>query len=130
LRAGWLVLWGSILLCAGAVAARTQQSSTPDANAAQTAPPLTDGPTIFHERGCAQCHTIRGVGGTKGPDLSGVGRRLKKDKIEDQIVHGGGAMPAFGDALPPEEVKVLVKYLSKQRVKTKKVKASAPAATS
>ncbi len=60
---------------------------------------------------------INGVGGHKGPDLSGVGRRSKKDVIETQIVKGGDAMPEFGDVLPAEEIKVLVEYLHKQKAK-------------
>jgi mono/diheme cytochrome c family protein len=118
---------GAVLLFAGAAGAGTQQSAPADAQAAPAAARLTDGPTIFRVRGCAQCHAIRGVGGSKGPDLSGVGRRLKKDKIEEQVVHGGAAMPAFGDALSPEEVKALVKYLSKCRDKTVMQKRVAPA---
>jgi mono/diheme cytochrome c family protein len=73
----------------------------------------TDGPTIFRERGCSHCHEIEGVGGAKGPDLSGVGRRLKKAEIERQIVAGGDAMPAFGQVLPSEEIAALVGYLHK-----------------
>lgn len=128
MRAGWLVIYGAILLCAGAVGARTQQSASPETNTTPAPPPLTDGPTIFRERGCAQCHIIRGVGGTKGPGLSGVGRRLKKDRLEDQIVHGGGAMPAFGDALPAQEIQALVKYLHKCRDKPKRIHRADPSA--
>jgi mono/diheme cytochrome c family protein len=103
------MLFGAGLLCVCAAAAVTQQTSEP-----APAPSLiTDGPTLFRESGCAHCHTIRGVGGNKGPDLSGAGRRLKKDAIERQIVSGGGAMPEFGDVLPADEIKVLVKYLHK-----------------
>jgi AraC family transcriptional regulator len=49
----------------------------------------TDGPTLFRERGCAHCHEIKGAGGDKGPDLSGVGRRMKKNAIKRQIEQGG-----------------------------------------
>ncbi len=73
--------------------------------------PKLDGPGLFRERGCAQCHEIGGVGGHKGPDLSGVGRRLKQPAIRQQIVVGGDAMPAFGEALTQDEVTLLVKYL-------------------
>jgi mono/diheme cytochrome c family protein len=83
------------------------------------ATPVMDGATLFQARGCAQCHTIRGAGGHKGPDLSGVGRKLKAGPIEAQITNGGGAMPAFGDALSHDEIKALVKYLHKQRIKAK-----------
>ncbi len=89
-----------------------------DAGAAAVAKPLSmDGPTLFRERGCSHCHAIEGVGGDKGPDLSGVGRRMKKDAIERQIVQGGDTMPAFGQALPSEEIAALVVYLHKCRDK-------------
>lgn len=79
-----------------------------------------DGATLFRERGCVQCHQLRGSGGTKGPDLSGVGRRLKKEAIQTQIVGGGGAMPAFGNALPKQEIATLVEYLHRQKEKLPK----------
>lgn len=96
-----------------------QQAEAPAAPA--QAAPVTDGPTLFRERGCEHCHEIRGVGGHKGPDLSGVGRRLKDAAIERQIVSGGDAMPAFGEALPAEEIAALVKYLDRCRDKQKRV---------
>ena len=101
--------------------------------AAPAAPPaaiITDGPTLFRERGCSHCHAIEGVGGDKGPDLSGVGRRIKKDEIQRQIVQGGDAMPAFGQVLPSEEIAALVKYLHKCKDKhTPAVKPAAPSAS-
>ena len=95
------------------MAARELHGAPQQTGATAVAPSATplDGPGLFRERGCVQCHAIRGVGGSKGPELSGVGRRLKRDAIERQIVHGGGAMPAFGEALPPDEVATLVRYL-------------------
>ncbi len=102
------------------------QQVSPEAPAA-VAPPITDGRVAFHESGCSQCHQIGGVGGHKGPDLSGVGRRLKKDAIQKQIVQGGGAMPAFGDALPSEQIAALVNYLSHCKSKKPAVPKPVPA---
>jgi ubiquinol-cytochrome c reductase cytochrome b subunit len=113
------------LVCAVGVSARPQQ---PVPEAVPTLPPpITDGPLLFRERGCAQCHTIRGLGGHKGPDLSGVGRRLKNPAIERQIVQGGDTMPAFGDALQPVEVTALVKYLRHCRDRKPAVPRPSPA---
>lgn len=98
-------------------------------DAAPAAPPttiVTDGPTLFRDRGCAHCHEIRGVGGEKGPDLSGVGRRMKKDALERQIALGGDAMPAFGEVLPSQEIAALVQYL--HRCRDKHPPAARPAA--
>lgn len=110
---------GLLLLFAANLKARTQ--SVP-----QGASTVHDGPWLFRERGCIQCHQIRGVGGHKGPDLSGVGRRLKKEAIHHQIISGGGAMPAFGEALPSEEIDTLVKYLQHRKDKLPAVTKPAP----
>jgi mono/diheme cytochrome c family protein len=73
------------------------------------------GATLFHEKGCEHCHGVNGRGGDLGPDLSTVGKRLKKEKIEHQIHDGGAAMPAFGDVLQPDEIKALVDFLHAKR---------------
>lgn len=75
------------------------------------------GATEFHEKGCVQCHAIGGIGGQKGPDLSGVGRRKNKKALRKQILEGGGAMPAFREALSGDEVEALVRYLQHCRAK-------------
>jgi mono/diheme cytochrome c family protein len=73
------------------------------------------GAMLFHEKGCEHCHGVDGRGGDLGPDLSTVGKRLKKQRIEQQIRGGGAAMPAFGDALQPDEIKDLVDFLHAKR---------------
>jgi mono/diheme cytochrome c family protein len=73
------------------------------------------GAALFHEKGCEHCHGANGRGGDLGPDLSTVGKRLSKEKIEHQIHNGGAAMPAFGDVLQPDEVKDLVDFLHAKR---------------
>ena len=76
------------------------------------------GATVFANTGCRQCHTIQNVGGKRGPDLSGVGRALKKEQIRDQILNGSKQMPPFKDVLQPSDVDDLVAYLRscKQKV--------------
>ncbi|MGA2569657.1 MAG: cytochrome c [Terracidiphilus sp.] len=78
------------------------------------------GTTIFKESGCQHCHTIGGVGGHKGPDLSGVGRRRSKAAMRDQIEGGSKVMPAFGDVLGPEELNDVIAYLRSCRAKPAK----------
>ena len=73
------------------------------------------GSALFHERGCEHCHGANGTGGERGPDLSTVGKRLKKEQIEHQIRDGGAMMPAFGDVLQPDEIKDLVDFLHDKR---------------
>ncbi len=83
---------------------------------------ILDGALAFKTRGCAQCHQIRGEGGHKGPDISGVGRRLKKDAIRKQILVGSDAMPAFADALESAEIDALTSYLERLRDKAPRVR--------
>jgi cytochrome c5 len=44
-----------------------------------------------------------------------VGKRKKREQIELQIMKGGNGMPAFGEVLPGDDVKVLVDYLSSRK---------------
>jgi mono/diheme cytochrome c family protein len=78
------------------------------------------GATVFVDNGCQHCHTIHGQGGTKGPDLSGVGRTLNKTQIRSQITQGGRQMPPFADILKASEVDDLVAYLHSCRDKKPK----------
>jgi mono/diheme cytochrome c family protein len=73
------------------------------------------GAVVFRDKGCEHCHGVDGIGTDRGPDLSTIGKRWHKDRIERQIRDGGGGMPPFGDALQPDEVKDLVDYLSAKR---------------
>ena len=101
-------LLGSLVL------ASTMSQSTPAVHASVTSDRAAGG-ALFHEKGCEHCHGANGIGGEKGPNLSGVGRELKRDEIQKQILNGGDAMPAFADALSPDETKLLVDYLSAKR---------------
>jgi mono/diheme cytochrome c family protein len=84
--------------------------------------PRVRGAHAFTENGCQQCHTIRHNGGKKGPNLSGVGRRLKDEQIRTQILNGGKQMPPFADILQLTEADDLVAYLHSLRDKEKKSK--------
>lgn len=78
------------------------------------------GAQVFAESGCTQCHSIRNTGGSRGPDLSNVGRRLTEDQLRRQIVNGGKVMPAFGDALQAADLTDLISYLRSCRDKKKR----------
>lgn len=90
-------------------------ASAPSAFADSTAVKL-QGAALFHEKGCEFCHgaDARGIA-EKGPDLSTVGKKLKKDAIERQVRDGGGGMPAFGTTLQPDELAALVAFLSAKK---------------
>src|SRR5882757_6869315 len=87
------------------------------ASAAPSGGQHTRGATLFSDTGCLHCHTIRNKGGTKGPNLSGVGRRLNEDQIRSQILDGGRQMPSFADILQKSETDDLVAYLRSCRDK-------------
>jgi len=77
------------------------------------------GASIFAASGCSHCHIIHDTGGHKGPDLSGVGRRLKKEQMRRQIVEGSKMMPPFGDDIQDADLADLIAYLRSCRDKKK-----------
>jgi nitric oxide reductase subunit C len=46
---------------------------------------LSPGAAVFQTRGCMNCHTLHGTGGTFGPVLDTIGRTLTKEQIERYI---------------------------------------------
>ena len=59
-----------------------------NASAYDLAPPVDTaaGERFFFGQGrCASCHMIAGRGGTKGPDLSGIGRQLTRSVLEQAL---------------------------------------------
>jgi enediyne biosynthesis protein E4 len=81
------------------------------AKEAKTPAPET-GAMLFHERGCEHCHGADRAGTEKAPSLTAVGRHLPSQAIAKKIEQGGGGMPAFGEVLQPDEIKLLVDYLT------------------
>jgi ubiquinol-cytochrome c reductase cytochrome b subunit len=69
------------------------------------------GAQLFEQKACISCHSIRGTGGARGPDLTDVGKRLTGDELTWRILWGGGGMPAYNRALSPEELNALVAFL-------------------
>ena len=69
---------------------------------------------MLQNKQCRNCHALEGIGGRRGPDLSGVGIRLTRDQLIDQISNGtpgGGNMPAYGKQMKPAEMTALVEFL-------------------
>ncbi len=76
---------------------------------------LTPGQRIYQENKCSACHTINGIGGTIGPDLTHVAKRRDRDWIyrhfkDPRSVVPGSAMPSFGH-LPEEELQALTDFI-------------------
>jgi len=87
----------------------------PSSVTAGLTPTAAQGAQSFEQRGCINCHTIAGVGGQRGPDLTHVGARLSADELTWRILNGGGNMPAYGSTMTPQEVSALVEFLLTRR---------------
>lgn len=69
-----------------------------------------DGQTLY-ESNCARCHGADGIG-TRGPDLIDINTNVPDPQVSiDQVINGGGGMPAFGARLSPEEIQAMVDYV-------------------
>ena len=74
------------------------------------------GAAVYEKFACSACHTINGIGGTSGPDLSHVGSRLPDPEWHRQhLMNPGSVVP--DSAMPPypqiagEELDLLANYL-------------------
>ena len=77
--------------------------------------PVFQGAVLFDDRGCLNCHMVKGWGGRRGPDLTYIGDELTQDNMVIRIVNGGTNMPAFGNTLKPAEIDALVAFLSSRK---------------
>ncbi len=101
----------ALILCLCALGTYEFRSfHAPPAAAAATDKHL-EGAELFATRGCTHCHGPNGEGTEGGPALRELRKHLSAERITDQIAHGGGAMPAFGDVLQPAEIESLVVFL-------------------
>lgn len=86
----------------------------PETIVKHSSPSQLVGAAVFQNKNCRNCHAIDGIGGRRGPDLSGVGTRLTQGQLIDQVSNGtpgGGNMPAYGKQLSPAEMTTLVEFL-------------------
>ena len=70
-----------------------------------------DGKSIFSEN-CASCHTLAAAGssGNVGPNLDDLKPSL--DQAKQQVIHGGGGMPAFKGTLTDEQIDAVAKFVA------------------
>ena len=69
------------------------------------------GLAVFNDQGCAACHTVRGLGGTSGPDMTRAGARWSASHIREAIVEPeDDEMPSF-DKLSDQQLDDLVSFL-------------------
>jgi cbb3-type cytochrome c oxidase subunit III len=71
----------------------------------------TNGKQIFQKK-CASCHTLKDAGatGTIGPNLDAL--KPSFPVAQNQVIHGGGAMPAFKGVLTDAQIKAVAKYVA------------------
>jgi cytochrome c-type protein NapC len=73
------------------------------------------GRQFYDTQGCAKCHAVGGMGGTAGPSLSDVGKRLSKDKITEVIQGmrtGKSSMPTLPTGTTDQQAKELIDFLA------------------
>jgi ubiquinol-cytochrome c reductase cytochrome b subunit len=88
--------------------------AVPENMVRECTPLQLQGAIVLQNKQCRNCHALENIGGRRGPDLSGVGIRLTRDQLIDQISNGtpgGGNMPAYGKQLKPAEMSALVEFL-------------------
>ena len=69
------------------------------------------GALVFQAKQCHNCHSLDGLGGSRGPTLDSVAVRLTRNQLIRQVIQGGGNMPAYGKNLSPAETTALVEFL-------------------
>jgi ubiquinol-cytochrome c reductase cytochrome b subunit len=70
------------------------------------------GALVLQAKQCRNCHSLDGLGGSRGPTLDTVAVRLTHDELIRQVIQGGGNMPAYGKNLSPPETTALVSFLA------------------
>ena len=75
------------------------------------------GAGIYQKNRCSDCHTLKGKGGSVGPNLTYVGSKRSRDyiivQIRDPKSHNPNTeMPSFRDKLSDQELGDLADYLS------------------
>ena len=73
------------------------------------------GAILFQKSGCVNCHTISGIGGHRGPELTNAGNFLTPYDMTIRITHGGTNMPAFGNLLKPGDLNAIVAFLTTRK---------------
>lgn len=61
---------------------------------------VSPGAAVFQTRGCMNCHALHGTGGTFGPALDTIGRKLSREQIEHYIKDPKAVDP--GALMPPQ----------------------------
>jgi mono/diheme cytochrome c family protein len=74
------------------------------------------GAQVYQNNRCKECHTIKGKGGSSGPNLTYVGSKRSREYVIEQIKNPkahkvNSDMPSFSH-LPAQDINDLADYLS------------------
>jgi nitric oxide reductase subunit C len=77
---------------------------------------VSPGAAVFQSRGCMNCHALHGTGGTFGPALDTIGKKMSLEQIERYIkdpkaVNPKALMPPQ-TALSDKELEVVARFLA------------------
>ncbi|HWI40832.1 MAG TPA: c-type cytochrome [Verrucomicrobiae bacterium] len=118
---GRMLAAAALAMVLGTGVCRAEEKAPPVPPAAALPPNMQPevvrkGATVFAGN-CSRCHSIRGVGGTTGPDLSGVAARRDEEYIRRQLknpkAHNKESrMPSFSHMSEEERDAVVVYLLS------------------
>jgi mono/diheme cytochrome c family protein len=69
------------------------------------------GKAVFASAGCSACHTLKAAGatGTVGPNLDQL--KPTEERAKQQVIHGGGPMPAFKDQLTDKQIQDVAAFV-------------------
>ncbi|MCC6382997.1 MAG: cytochrome b N-terminal domain-containing protein [Dehalococcoidia bacterium] len=77
-----------------------------------------DGSQAFYALGCQYCHTVKGQGGIRGPDLTNVVNRLTEADIRAYILRGRPEMPAYQTIISASQLDAILRFLEATAGKT------------
>ena len=61
---------------------------------------VTPGAAVFQTKGCMNCHSLKGTGGTFGPAMDAVGKKLSREQIARYVRDPKGVNPK--SMMPPQ----------------------------
>lgn len=88
-------------------------AATATATAAATTAAAKDAESLY-KANCMGCHGAN-LEGKAAPELAKVGSRMTKDEIVNQILKGGGRMPAQDKKVSAEEAETLAVWLASKK---------------
>ncbi len=81
---------------------------------------VSPGAAVFQTKGCMNCHSLHGTGGTFGPALDKIGASLSAEEIRKYVtdpkaVNPKAMMPPQKDNLTGRELEEVARFLSAQK---------------